>query len=250
MREPPGAGEHRAGMAVLLVAMGFPSLLTWAYFVALAEGPPATRLAVYVLGKTFQFALPLAWWLRVAGCRLPARRTRLALPNTAVQAAWGLATGAAMFAGMVAVYYMLLRPTHWLAGADTAVQRKLAGFGVEGVGSFLALAAFYSLVHAGLEEYYWRWFVFGQLQRRMDLLWALAASSLAFMAHHVILLGVYVGLGLLGMLGSLAVAAAGAIWAWMYHRGGSLVGPWLSHILADAAIFTMAWDLAKPALAG
>ncbi len=250
MRQPSGAGEHRAGWAVLFVAMGFPSLLTWAYFVALAESPAPIRLAVYVLGKTFQFALPLAWWLAVAGWRLPARRDGPAQPKAGLQAAWGLAVGAAMFVGMVAVYYGLFRPAGWLAGADTAVQRKLAGFGVRGLASFLALAAFYSLVHAGLEEYYWRGFVFGQLGRRMEWPWAVAVSSLAFMAHHVILLGVYVGLGALGILGSLAVAGAGAVWAWMYHRGGTLVGPWVSHILADAAIFTVAWDLARPMLAG
>lgn len=250
MSQPAPPGEYRAAVAVLVVAVGFPSLLTWAYFVALAEAPAAARLAVYVLGKSFQFALPLVWWGHARGYRLPARHAGLRLPKVWVQAGWGLAIGGAMFAAMVAGYYGLVRPMGWLAGADTAVQHKLAGFGVKGLGTFLALAAFYALVHAGLEEYYWRWFVFGQLRRRMHVRWALAASSLAFMAHHVILLRVYVGLEFWGVLGSLAVAVAGAVWAWMYHCGGSLVGPWVSHILADAAIFTVAWDLARPMLAG
>lgn len=246
MSQPPAAAEHRAGVAVLLVALGFPSLLTWAYFVALAEAPAVVRLAVYALGKTFQFGLPLVWWLHVAVWRWPVRRAALSVTKVAVQAAWGLAVGAVMFTGMVVVYYAVFRPMGWLAGADAAIQCKLAGFGVRGPGSFWALAAFYSLVHAGLEEYYWRGFVFGQLRWRMELPWALVAASLAFMAHHVILVGVYVGLGVLGIVGSLAVAGAGGLWAWMYHREGSLLGPWLSHILADAAIFTMAWDLAGP----
>ena len=29
----------------------------------------------------------------------------------------------------------------------------------------------------------------------------------------------------------------GAAWAWIYHRSGSLLGPWLSHLLIDAGIF-------------
>ena len=27
------------------------------------------------------------------------------------------------------------------------------------------------------------------------------------------------------------------MWAWLYHRSGSLLGPWLGHALVDAAIF-------------
>ncbi len=250
MSQPSATVENRAGPAVLFVALGFPTVLTWAYFVALADAPAPARLAVYTGGKLFQFALPLVWWVAVARYRLPARIPGQWPARSSSQAAWGLAVGAGMFALIVGAYYALFRPAGWLAGADIAVQRKLAGFGVQGVASFSALAAFYALVHAGLEEYYWRWFVFGQLRRRLPLVWAVAASSLAFTAHHVILLGVYVGMGVLGMLGSLAVAAAGAIWAWMYQRSGSLVGPWVSHILADAGIFVVAWDLAAPMLGG
>jgi hypothetical protein len=41
------------------------------------------------------------------------------------------------------------------------------------------------------------------------------------------------------------VAAGGAFWAWLYQRSGSLVGPWLGHLLADAAIFTVGWQLVR-----
>lgn len=250
MSASSAGGEPRAVHGVMLLALGFPSLLTWGYFVALADAPAALRLGVYTGGKLFQFALPVAWWLAVGRGGRSARGGHESPPKASSQAAWGMIVGLAMFAGMLGVYFGVLRPGGWLAGADVAVRGKLAGFGVAGPASFLALAAFYAVVHAGLEEYYWRWFVFGQLRHWMKLPWALAVSSVAFMAHHVILLGVYAGLGVLGMLGALAVAGAGAVWAWMYHRSGSLIGPWLSHTWADAAIFAMAWDLAGPMLAG
>jgi uncharacterized protein len=35
----------------------------------------------------------------------------------------------------------------------------------------------------------------------------------------------------------------GAFWAWLYHRSGNLIAPWLSHALIDAAIFTVGYDL-------
>jgi membrane protease YdiL (CAAX protease family) len=42
---------------------------------------------------------------------------------------------------------------------------------------------------------------------------------------------------------ALGVAAGGAVWAWVYERSGSLLGPWLSHLLIDAAVFLVGWDL-------
>ena len=42
----------RAEWAALLVAMAFPTALTWVYFVALAEAPTGLQQAAYGLGKT------------------------------------------------------------------------------------------------------------------------------------------------------------------------------------------------------
>jgi membrane protease YdiL (CAAX protease family) len=44
-------------------------------------------------------------------------------------------------------------------------------------------------------------------------------------------------------LASAAVAVGGAMWAWLYQRSGSIYAPWLSHLLIDAAIFTIAFDM-------
>ena len=43
---------------------------------------------------------------------------------------------------------------------------------------------------------------------------------------------------------SVAVAVGGVVWAWIYQRSGSLYGPWMSHLLIDAAIFLIGYDLA------
>jgi membrane protease YdiL (CAAX protease family) len=65
------------------------------------------------------------------------------------------------------------------------------------------------------------------------------------MAHHIILLATYFGwTSPVAYLFSLAVAIGGAAWAWIYHRSGSLFGPWLSHCLVDAAIFYLGYELA------
>ena len=60
----------------------------------------------------------------------------------------------------------------------------------------------------------------------------------------MILIGFYTGWDWsVGISLALAIAAAGAYWAWLYERSGSLVGPWISHLLVDAAIFAIGWRL-------
>ena len=66
------------------------------------------------------------------------------------------------------------------------------------------------------------------------------------MAHHVIILAAYFGgLSIMTILFSLAVAIGGAFWAWLYHRTKSLLGPWVSHAIVDAAIYLIGYDLIK-----
>jgi membrane protease YdiL (CAAX protease family) len=101
------------------------------------------------------------------------------------------------------------------------------------------------VIHSLLEEYYWRWFVFGRLRHLLPLAPAVVLSSLAFMAHHVIVLNYYFPGHFFGLVVplSLGVAIGGGVWALLYERTGSIYSPWLSHLIVDAAIFGIGWDL-------
>lgn len=219
--------------------MAFPTALTLAYFVLLAGRQRALVQAVYTAGKAVQFGFPLAWttWRtgRLPWPSMPGRRG----------AGIGLAFGVAVLAGALALHGAVLRPAGVLdGGVAAAVQAKVAAFGVTSPARFLALGAFYSLLHSAAEEYYWRWFVFGQLRRALGASTALAASSLAFAAHHLIILGTFFGWTSPWTPAlTLAVAIGGAFWAWLYHRSGSLLGPWLGHTLVDVAIFAVGYRL-------
>ena len=64
------------------------------------------------------------------------------------------------------------------------------------------------------------------------------------MAHHVLVLATFFGWSSPATyVFSLAIAIGGAYWAWLYARSGSLYGPWLSHLLVDAGIFLIGYDL-------
>lgn len=221
--------------------LAFPSLLTLLYFVALADAPRPVQQGVYLAGKALQFGLPLAWLLR----RAP-RPWRPAWPSGR-GALLGLAFGLLVLVAGLALYHLVLAPWHVLDGAPAAaIRAKVAGLGVDGPWRFLALGVFYSLVHSAAEELYWRGFVLGGLRHACRPGPALLWSSVGFAAHHVVLLAVFFGLGSPWTWAlSLAVAAGGGFWGWLYLRSGSLVGPWLGHLLVDAAIFATGWELVR-----
>lgn len=231
-------------VVLLVFALALPTFLTWLYFVALAHGvqPNPIQQAVYVLGKVVQFALPvLDGWLWD-------RRW----PKAALFSPRGLGVGVlfglAVAAGMIALYHLGLKGTPLLEGTADEVRAKVNQLGIAAPAAFFAFAAFISLAHSGLEEYYWRWYGYGRLRDYMPTGWANVVAGLAFMSHHVILLGLYLPgrFWLLAVPFSLCIAVGGMFWAWLYQRTGSLLGPWVSHALVDVAIFVIGWDLIRP----
>jgi uncharacterized protein len=224
-----------AGVAFAIV---FPSVVTWAYFFQAADAEQGVQRAVMAGLKLLQFAFPFVWVLAVLKERVDPSRPQTA--GLAIGAAFGLAV---TVAGWL-LFDLWLRDTSWFAAALGPIQAKVAGFGLDAGWKFVALGAFYAVVHSLLEEYYWRWFVFGQLQRVAALWPAIVVSSLGFMAHHVLVLSVYFGWWTAPtLLLSAAVAIGGVFWAWLYARTGSLYGPWLSHAIVDAGIFVVGYSL-------
>ena len=220
----------------LFFALVYPAGFTWLYFVALS-GAPSWQRTAYLAGKTLQFALPI-FWLSL-GLQTPVR--------TGSRSWRWLAVGLA-FAGIVLLLMLLgynawLRPANLLQTAAENVRDKLVQFGIDSLAKYAALAVGYCVLHSLLEEYYWRWFVFGSLLRRIAFWPAVALSSVAFTAHHVLLLASYLHLPA-AAIGSLAVFCGGAFWAWLYARSGSLPLVWLSHLMVDAAIFLVGYQMA------
>jgi len=74
---------------------------------------------------------------------------------------------------------------------------------------------------------------------------AVVLSSLAFMAHHVIVLGRFFPNDFWSAVVplSLCIAAGGAFWAWLYERSGSVYAPWVSHLLVDVVVLAVGYDL-------
>ena len=239
---PPG---RAITVATLFVAMTLPLALAYVYFVVLGGSgrPNLIQQAAYASGKTLQFAIPILFFALVVR-RLPTWQR-----PTSEGLLLGLGFGLFVGAVIIGVYYGGLHASPLLAQSPARIRRKLDEFGITSPLEFLGLGFFIAVVHSFLEEYYWRWFVFGRLRTLMPMGPAIVLSSLGFMAHHVIVIAAYVPdrfwTGVVPA--SLAVAAGGAVWAWLYQKAGSLIAPWVSHALIDAALFAIGWDLMQRA---
>ena len=239
-RERSGINRDRLAWTAISIALVLPTVVTWLYFVALAEQQSAWQQLAAVLGKSVQFLIPLLWACGVE------RQKLYFTPKASMGLIPGAVFGVTVVLAMLIVYHGLLKPAGAFDVAGDEIRRKVASLGIQSGWSYLGLGVFYALVHSGLEEYYWRWFVFAQLNSRVSLGWAIILSSLGFMAHHVILLTTFFGMAApLAYLGSLSVAIGGAFWAWLYHTKGSVYGCWFSHMLVDAGIFIIGYDLVK-----
>jgi membrane protease YdiL (CAAX protease family) len=235
---------RRAEIAVTIFGLILPTIVTLIYFVGLSSSTAETQQLGYGLCKTFQFLFPLIWVCVIL-------RERVRLPeNPRRGLGAGIGIGLAVSLAMVLLYFLWLKPRGLMESATVEVGNKVYGFGVNGLAKYVAMGAAYSLVHAFLEEYYWRWFVFGRMRLWTSLTTAVVVSSLGFMAHHVLVLGVYFGwTNPLTYFFSSSVAVGGAVWAILYHRSGNILAPWLSHLLVDASIFLIGFFMVGSQLA-
>ncbi len=235
----------------LAFAMIYPSFMSWIYFVALATENGKVNVlvpVVYGAGKLVQFTFPViyTWFFNREDLQPHGPNLR----GMVIAVGFGLFTVAVMFA----VYFGLMRGTSLAEVAAQAILVKLREFNLASPLAFLLFAVFVSVLHSLFEEYYFRWFIFNLLKHHLNLTAAVVLSALAFMAHHIITLAVYFPGGwnfiILVVLFSIAVAVGGAVWALIYDSAQSLYAPWLSHLIVDAGIMVVGWDLVGAYLGG
>ena len=228
---------------LLLLALGLPTLITWIYFIVNKDSSAVVQQTAYGIGKVAQFLLPIiVVWLAVDqrfGFHWPRKEGML----------FGVLFGLATVVLMLGFYHWRIAELPMLAPLREKIIDKVNGFGVDQAWKFLLMGIWYSVFHSLFEEYYWRWFVFLQCKKHMSLWWAIVVSSLGFMSHHVLVLGIYLGWQTVFTYQvSLCIAFGGAVWAWLYHRTQSLYPAWLSHGIIDAGIFWIAYQMVKDSL--
>jgi len=129
-----------------------------------------------------------------------------------------------------------------LGGVVDENSGRIAGF-IEDLGveeHYLLFAVFLSFLHAFMEEWYWRWFVFGQARKVMPVAVAHLVAGVGFASHHVVIVSQFFPMGWALFLG-FCVATGGVVWSWLYQRYNSLLGAWASHMIIDLGIMWVGW---------
>ena len=171
----------RIEIVFLILALIWAAAAAWLYFVAAEPNDPVVPV-LYSTAKAVQFALPLACWALTDRSRF-----RFPMPMRAGLFP-GLAFGVIVFTAILTLYFAALKGSPLLSGLDVQVRSKIAAMGLDSRAKYILFVLFLSLAHSGLEEYYWRAFVFAGLRNRLSLATAVIVSSLGFMAHHVLVL--------------------------------------------------------------
>ena len=127
-----------------------------------------------------------------------------------------------------------------LESSSENIRDRVEGLGV--LDYYVIFGVFISFVHAALEEFYWRWFVFGNLRRLIPIPAAYAVAGLGFASHHIVVTSQFFPLWFAFLLG-LGVGVGGMVWSWIYQRHQTLIGAWISHMIVDIGVFWIGYEL-------
>ena len=165
---------------------------------------------------------------------------RAAWPTWAVVIWTGLLTGVCI---SLIGCLMVITPVGDIVKANSHnLVEKAEGLGFASRGRFLLVAAFITVLHSAMEEYYWRWFIYGHLRQMVGHWPGHLIAAVAFTGHHLVLMSVLFPLPLALFL-SFLVGLGGLIWTLMYEWQGTVLGCWLSHLVVDAFLMIVGYRL-------
>jgi membrane protease YdiL (CAAX protease family) len=205
----------------VLIAMSVPGI----------KGELPGRL-LYLAAKAWIILLPAAWLLLVERGRIsfsPPRRGGLGA---------GALTGLGIFCIIALAYWLLGRL--WID--SETVRAQVQGNGIGNPLLFLPFVCVLALLNSLVEEYVWRWFVFSRCERLVSPVSAVVLTAGLFTLHHIVSLRAHLGWDVTA-LGSIGCFLGGLIWSWLYLRCRSIWPGYVSHVLADAAIYLVAWHI-------
>lgn len=227
--------SHQQALLALLLVVPFASLGE----AMTLHVPGLIGGTVSLACKIWFWALPLAWWLWIDQGKL--RLPKLQRQHLLV----GTVSGLLFFAIIVGAY--LLIGKQWIDVVEIRNRAQEVGF-LAGLFNrtvyivYIASGLFYSFINSLIEELVWRGFVYSQCEVLIPAKLAVFLSALFFTLHHIIDLAAYFDWRVI-VLGSSAVFIAGVVWSWFYRIHRSIWPSYISHVLADLAIFVVGFQI-------
>lgn len=109
-------------------------------------------------------------------------------------------------------------------------------------GNYTYVALFIVVFNSLLEEFLFRGFVFLQLAKTGNRIFAYVYSSLLFASYHLLIIGGWFNPILMG-LALLALFTIGMVFDYLNEKPGHILNSWIAHVFADAAIILIGFRL-------
>ena len=230
------ASHSQSSWSLVLPALIVPTVGSLFYFVLFPDG--VIGQSAYTLTKVFILCYPFLCLRKVGADGIFQRGRDGQWPVWRAVVWMGLLSGVLI----ASVGFILMKTPvgGMIWEAAPRVMNRAEGLGFKD--NFLFFAIFVSVIHSGLEEFYWRWFVYGQLRSRMRRWVAHLLAAIAFGGHHLVVTLQFFPPGLAVIL-TACVIVGGVIWSLMYERQGTLVGCWISHLLVDVMLMVIGYQL-------
>lgn len=203
------------------------SIGAYLYFILAKNGQVAS--AIYTFTKILLIILPIYWIIT--------KEKNTATHYHKKSVILGLISGLIIMGTVLGTFFIF---SNYFFQFKPIILSKITNLHLSN--HYILFALFLSIIHSGIEEYYWRWFIFNGLQTKFNATIATLMAGVAFSLHHYIVLSQLFPLSITIIFG-LSIMLAGIIWCQIYNRTNSLIGSWISHICADLAIMTVGYML-------
>lgn len=184
----------------------------------------------FVFAKLWIIAIPFYWLYRVETVGFSLGGLAPSARNEAILSGFG------MFA-IVSVTYAILGDS-----VDIELMREEIGAtGLLNPTTFFLGAFYWITLNSLIEEFVFRQFIGDRvLELTGSKVTSVAGSAIVFTLHHTVALSFYFALWQ-NLLATIAILGAGAIWSVLWLRHRSLAACWISHAIADVAVFGVAY---------
>ncbi|QGX38318.1 CPBP family intramembrane glutamic endopeptidase [Permianibacter aggregans] len=187
---------------------------------------------LWAVAKAWMLLLPLCWWFWVD-------RQRVCISRPTVSSLLvGAGSGLLMAAAIVVAF--------WLVGVNDSqqqlVQNQLRDVGIVSPFIYLTMALYWCFINSIVEEYVFRWFIIEKSLPHLGRMMAVVLSATIFTIHHTVVVSFFLDLREV-LLATAGVFSAALVWSWLYARYGNIWPAYISHILADVAIFVILYQI-------
>ncbi len=209
----------------------YPTIAALYYYLYLDYNP----LPFYVISKIVQLIIAIWVFLRFRGLPRVKSFNKISVSLTITSTVF---PPLLLFLAILVFSY-----TQSWENVQRAIVEKIYLFSLHNWYIYFVFATVISFLHSFMEEFYWRIVFFNLLRNSFTFLKSSFFSSLFFSLHHLVVIIELAGDNnyFVVALAWVAIILGFSWWNWLYVATGSIVYPWVSHILCDKVIFIFGW---------